>query len=1474
MGEDMNQMKKIFAFLLAAGMSLSVIPAVDLAAVVSADEAGVTLTVVTAPGASVAVGEVSGTADDNGHAVLSVPEGEWFAQISCSGYEPAYIDLILTEDATLTCSLHPDNTLTSDVASVIDRSTDGYYNDKSTAEAAFDGSLSGEGWQSKSWASGDYVGVMFGSAKTVASAAVWWEASTRATATSDGYAIQYTIDGTTWQDVPLPDCEFGATTFNGTVYDTVVFTPVTAVGVRLEVRSVNDTKYAAKVRELHVYADRPAAAVWTLENDADRPAEEVHVSDLRAQYRGDGNSLRLMAAVDSLDYLRVGFTLVANGGEARTYTDKYVYREVNGMTAEDFGVPGGYLFVLVITDLPETFTLEAQAFAETIDQRYQGEKGRIRRTGDIVQTYDETIRFSSSFETDESVNLSENKVYGWASNVTTAGTSVGTSPMTTVRSGGPSVTFGGIGATGWTGDKTLKINGVHSGHGAASCQNVLFENVDISVTEDTYLSYLLYPSTLSVDHYDYQYTQMYLSVDAVFTDGTYLSDLGAVDQNGFGLDPVSQGESDALYTNQWNFIRANIGQVAAGKTIKSLLISYKKPDNQNSGDSEFLAYLDDLTVSDITGTDYDHLADYVNILRGTNSTSEFSRGLATPAVAYPHGFNTFTPVTDAGNNLPYYYHLSGDRTTLSSLSITHTASYWVGDYATWQFMPSTALSAGNLTASTEVNADSRKASFTHANETATAYYYSVQFDEGSGASNVRVEITPTMYGGVVRFTFPSEAAARTLLFDCENGAGSLTLSADGKSLTAWADDLNTGARRLYIYATFDTPYASRKNFGKAGAVTFPDGTVTVEMSIATSFISTTQAKKNYGYDFAESNDFEEVCDAARQIWDDTLDVIEIEGATFTQRVTFYSALYRASLYPALYTENTGTAEAPIWQYASPYTGSNTSPTIVDGGLVCNTGLWDTYRTAWPWYSTLSKDTTLMEGLLQHYREYGWNGAWIGVKGFQCMIGTHSDIIYADGMVKGLRYNYDVAMLSMLRNAATVRENGSVGREENETAVFTGYVTNSTPRGLSWTLDNALNDFGLYVMAEALGMSDEAAYYKNRAKVYVNVFYRDAGFYVGKDAEGNWSKTAAKYDPTEWLSDYTESNGWNMAFNMVYDAAGMASLYGGIDAMAEKLDELFSTPMTNVNKNSIHEVRESREVRLGQYAHSNQVAHHLTYMYVFCGQPYKTQELVRSVLSRCYVGSEIGQGYVGDEDNGEQSAWYLYSALGFYPVAPGTGQYVIGSPLFDKVTLHLETGDVTITANNNSSENIYIASCTVDGKVWNKPYITQEMLDSGCEIVFEMTDKPTDWGAAESDRPYSLTAYGEDVDHKTDFATSSTVTANGTDTANLIDDTSLTASLFDSGRAEILVTASEEKTAQMVTLTSSTEELMLTGYALYVSDDGNTWTQVDSRTDLSFEWAQYTRPFLIPEENRGTYRYYKIVLSADAAFSLAEVELIG
>ncbi len=1096
----------------------------------------------------------------------------------------------------------------------------------------------------------------------------------------------------------------------------------------------------------------------------------------------------------------------------------------------------------------------------------------------------EVILFSSSFEKDD-VKATESTLE--AGKLSSVKTTDGADGMKTEVGTGPSSTWNNkYKDVGFTGAKALTVSGVHSGAGQAFCSNVLFSGLNIPVEEKTRLAYVIYPSTLTQDSYDFDYTQMYFCLDIAFTDGTYLSDLGAIDQNGFGMTAQAQGDSDALYTNQWNYIESKLGDVALGKTIDRIIVTYSKNENTKGTDAEFLTFFDDIVIKTAPDIVYEHLSDYVDILRGTNSSSEFSRGVTTPAVTYPHGFNIFTPVTDKGSTLPYSYQLGKSNNTISSLQITHCASFWVGYYATWQFMANTSIDISKGVTSKKLEAESRKAEFTHDNEIAKAHYYSITFDEGSNASGVKMEVTPTMYGAMVRITFPEDSENRNIIFDCENALGKTVYDEETGTFQAFSDDSKNNSRRMYVYGEFLDVKTKNMTFEKGGTsssiLSFDDSVDSVTMKLSTSFISYEQAQKNMEFDMGKRDDFDDIFEKAQKEWDDLLGIVEIEGATFTQLVTYYSCMYRVFGHPYLLTENTGTESEPVMQYASPYSGSLAKPDIKDGALVCSTGLWDTYRTAWPAYSFFNyqgtNGATLIEGLLQHYRDKGWNGQWMAYSGFQCMIGTHSDVIYADAAIKGIEFDYQTAFDSMVKNASVDRGNdGGVGRTENHTSVFTGYVTNKDSRGLSWTQDNCINDYGIYRMAEKLGLKDEAEYYKNRALSYVTVFSEDDQFYIGKDANGKWSATGRGFNPENWSGDYCESNAWNQAFSMVHDVQGMINLYGGRDNFNAKLDTFFSTPVTNVNNNSIHEVREMRDVRLGQYEHSNQIAHHICYMYDYSGQPWKTQEKVRSVLARCYVGSEIGQGYVGDEDNGEQSGWYVFSALGFYPMNLASGEYAIGSPLFPKVTIHLPTGDITITANNNNTQNIYIQGCTVNGQSYDNAYFTQELFSSGnVDIVFEMGATPTTWASSEASAPSSLSPSGSAVNYKADKLTASGASVNNVTNLSALFDNNSRTSATSNGNVSVVANLGAPTAVSMLTITSADggKDNAPNAFTLYGSNDGVNWVQLDSRSGIEFKWDKYTRPFSIPEANRNAYQYYKIDLSGNGNLSIAELELIG
>lgn len=1053
------------------------------------------------------------------------------------------------------------------------------------------------------------------------------------------------------------------------------------------------------------------------------------------------------------------------------------------------------------------------------------------------------------------------------------------SPMATVVGSGPLSPWNKPGA--FDGSSALAVWAKKTARNDSYARNVLYSGLNIKVTQNTQLSYVHFPALHDGSTYDFEYTSMHMAIDVKFTDGTYLSELGAIDQNGFGMDPVSKGESDALYTEQWNYVETCLGDVAEGKTIDSICVYFRMDEATTL--PRFLAYFDDLVIEDKAPVVHEHLSDYIVTTRGTNCTTAFSRGLTTPFITMPNGFNFIAPITEVGSNQPYHYL----NDTISQFSVSHVPSTWVGDYGTWQFMANTSVDIDTMQMS-QISSSAVGATFSHDNEIAKAHYYSVTFDEGSKASGVQVEMTPTTHGVYVRFNFPENSENVNIIFDCVRANGTLAVDTSTGVVNATSEHTNNGSSALKVYGKFDqTPESYKESSnGKTGIVSFPAGTTEVTFKFATSFLTGKQAQHNLELEIPEGDTFDTVFAKAQKAWDDICGIIEIEGASYTELVTFYSNLYRLYSYPNLYSENEGTNEEPKWVYASPYDGGQKT----EGKLYVNNGFWDTYRTTWAAYALLtpSLDTEFLNGILQHYEDNGWIPRWVAPGGTNSMLGTSSDIIFADAYVKGIDFDYKTAYESMIRNAATVSDNvTNGGRAENETAPFVGYVSNAYANGFSWTMEDYISDYCIGVMAQKLGYTDEAAYYYNRALFYTTMYNETHKFFMGKNAEGSWSSSGG-YNPAGWWGDYSETNGWTMFFaSGVYDGLGLANFIGGKDALAKKLDDYFDNSieaMKRVQAGTIHEMVEAREVRLGQYGHSNQPAHAVPYLYAYVDQPYKTQALVRDVLSRLYVGSEIGQGYCGDEDNGEMSGWYILSALGFYPQNMGSGQYVIGSPLFDKVTIHLENGkDLVIEAKNNSSENVYIQSMTWDGKAYNDCFIEHADLVEGGHIVFEMGSEPSTWGV--DSEPKSLTT-GTDLPNPaedmvagrvkvrtTDFApggSAGVYTVNVDGGAKLFDNTSETYATVSSDTA-IVWSKKTGTQLKMITLTCYSAKRAPSAFKLEASNDGVGWITIDSRA-LSFDWNQYTRAFAVPAEAAGVYCYYRITFEGSG--QLAEVEFLG
>jgi predicted alpha-1,2-mannosidase len=1056
-------------------------------------------------------------------------------------------------------------------------------------------------------------------------------------------------------------------------------------------------------------------------------------------------------------------------------------------------------------------------------------------------------------------------------------------PMVSAVGTGPVSGYNMKPGAGFTGVASLRYSGGAEAAGRSYATNKLFD-VNIPVGPKTRLSYKIFPEFTGQDA---QYPSTYAAVDLHFTDGSYLSGLSPVDQHGYPLTAAGQGASKVLYADQWNAVQSEIGAVANGKTVDRILLAYDDP--QATASTRFQGWLDDIAVTATpTAIDGSSLTDYVDTRRGTNASGSFSRGNNLPISATPNGFNFFTPVTDATSNSWEYAYQQGNNAanlpTLQGLAISHEPSPWMGDRDQMSVMPVPA--GGSLTG----GPSSRSLAFSHNDEIARPDLYQVRLQNG-----LLAQMSPTDHGGIMQFSFPSGGATGSLVFY----NGTFTIGTDG-TFTGWVDNgsgLSAGRSRMFVSGTFDrAPAAS-----SATSATFDiSANPQVTLRIATSFISVDQARRNLDLEVTGKS-FDQIHSAATAAWNDRLGRVEVAGATDTQKVTLYSNLYRLNLYPNSQSENTGTAAAPHWQYASPVsaptgtsTATQTGAKVVDGQIYVNNGFWDTYRTVWPAYSLLYPDIAakIADGFVQQYRDAGWIARWSSPGYADLMTGTSADVALSEAYLNGVKLPDALAAYNAAVKDATVASGRSeVGRKGIETSLFLGYTPTSTGESVSWALEGFINDYGIGNMGAALAkdpatpksernrLKEESQYFLQRARNYVNLFDTKTKFFQGRDATG----TFLAGNPLDWGGVYTETDGWNFAFTAQQDGQGLANLYGGQKGLEQKLDQFFTTPENADHPGgyggTIHEMLEARAVRMGQLGMSNQPSHHIPYMYDYAGAPAKTQATVREILQRLYVGDEIGQGYPGDEDNGEMSSWYILSSLGIYPLQAGSSNWAIGSPQFTKMTVHRSTGDIVVNAPNNSTKNVYVQGVTVNGKAQRAVSIDSSVLAHGGTIDFQMGPNPSSWGTGKNDAPPSLTkgnAVPKPLQDTTGPGLGTATASGGQDASKLFDNSSATQMTFTTGTPQVTwVFRGGKQIPTYYTLTSGASAGDPADWRLQGSNDGITWTTVDSRSGEVFPSRNQTRPFKISEP--GQFAQFRLVVTRTAGAAqtnLAEIELLA
>jgi predicted alpha-1,2-mannosidase len=708
---------------------------------------------------------------------------------------------------------------------------------------------------------------------------------------------------------------------------------------------------------------------------------------------------------------------------------------------------------------------------------------------------------------------------------------------------------------------------------------------------------------------------------------------------------------------------------------------------------------------------------YVNPLIGTQS-SAIGYGGTMPFVSPPFGMTNWTPQTRQNKISITSYNY--DDATISGFIGTHQPAIWMGDYGYVTIMPQT----GAL----RTTAEERRLPYRHSEESARADYYDVSLDAGGGGA-IRVEMTATDRCAMFRFRFPKSGVARVLVEASRRGvAGYAAVDMKSHEITGYNPDRmdsHLGPSKLpnfkgYVAIQFRQIPQSAKTYGmedgaaessRGAYVEFNPGE-TVEMRVGTSFLSIDQARDNLRREMPDW-DFDAVRQRLHDAWDEKLSRLHVDGATDKEKTRLYTALYHALLYPRIFSE--------AGRYYSAFDDQ-----IHNGESYTAYSIWDTFRAENSLLTLVAPERIdgMITALLQDFKEGGWMPKWPNPGYTNIMIGTHADSLVSEAVRKGFHgFDRELAWQAVYKDAMTPPDGDTtrrwLDREEHTPyearAGLTYYKqlgfipTDKTDEASSRTLEDSYDDWCVAQTAKALGYEEEYRFFLHRSLNDRNLYNPAIGLMNGKTSDGKWAPIGGAEDTlaNRATSGWTEGDAWVYTWSPLHDQAGLLELMGGAEAYDAKLDLHFSG---------------------GHNVHRNEPSHHYGYLYDFAGKPWKTQANVREIAAKEY-GYDAG-GLDGDDDCGQMSAWLLFTAMGFYPVNPASGEYMIGSPLYEGMTLRLSNGKTfRVEAENNSATNVYIQSATLGGKPLDVPVITWEQIQSGATLHFVMGAKPSRWGSS-------------------------------------------------------------------------------------------------------------------------------------------------
>ncbi len=758
-------------------------------------------------------------------------------------------------------------------------------------------------------------------------------------------------------------------------------------------------------------------------------------------------------------------------------------------------------------------------------------------------------------------------------------------------------------------------------------------------------------------------------------------------------------------------------------------------------------------------------ASLVNPLMGSQSEFALSAGNTYPAITRPFGMNFWTPQTGKnGDGWQYCYTAHKIR----GFKQTHQPSPWINDHAEFSLMP--------MTGKAVADENERASWFAHKAEIALPYYYSVYLAD----YDVTTEFTPTDRACIFRFTFPEEQSY--ICVDAYQRGSAVEIIPAKRMVKGYTTRNSGGVQdgfKQYFIIQFDKDFETTTTYlgtaikqGEDADNVAENGGLKAEgfhalamvgfktkrgekvhARVASSYISYEQAELNLQRELGQTS-FDEVKEEGHRIWNETLGRIALDKKIVEQRnedaQTFYTCLYRSLLFPMKYWELDANDKIV---HMSPHNGQ-----VCDGYLYTGTGFWDTFRCLFPLLNLVYPDESqkMMEGFVNVYKESGFFPEWSSPGHRGCMVGNNSASVMADAFMKGIRVEDTQTLMEGLLHSkyAVHPKEKSTGRLGYEYYNKLGYVPYNVgiKENAARTLEYAYDDWCILQIAKTL--NSEAAMkgskkgampvsaktiklLNEQALNYKNLFDPETCLMRGKNEDGTFMDP---FSPLKWGDAFTEGNAWHYTWSVFHDVKGLIDLMGSREKFVQMLDSVFVVPPVYDDSYygfPIHEITEMTVMNTGNYAHGNQPIQHMIYLYNWGGQPWKGEMHVRDIMKRFY--SATPDGYCGDEDNGQTSAWYVFSAMGFYPVCPGSNEYAIGSPLFKHITLHLMNGnDLSINAPNNSAKNVFIGSVLRNGLEYTPTYFNHLDLLRGGNITFNMQDSANKQrGANPDDAPYSF-----------------------------------------------------------------------------------------------------------------------------------------